>query len=170
MPIAPLCSTCLFWIPTMTPLRDLFCGASCFLRSIVDDEVMTPSASINVLLFTTNCVVPHLVKCKTDAYLGLDSIWNMNIDRLLGSDFVCFCDYSEHSFRVQEYTGQSSLLYKYTTWFLLQESTQVVNPLFTSLCCNRMGVWFGNVIVLTHESGSSKVLNVSWNANDQNFE
>lgn len=147
-----------------------FCGPDCFLRSVGNDEVTNPSATITVLLFATGCVAPHVVESRTDTYLGLDSVWNINVDRWLGDSFMRFSDYSENSSGVRGCNGQSSLSYKYTARFLPQDSVNVVNELFTSLCCERMGVWFGNVVLVGHETGSGEVLEVSWNAEHRNFD
>ena len=55
-----------------------------FLQTIVADEETVLSATVTVLLFTTGCAVSHVVESQTDAYLDLDSVWNVNVDRWLG--------------------------------------------------------------------------------------
>lgn len=60
--------------------------------------------------------------------------------------------------------------YKYTAHFLAQDLVGVINQLFTSLCCECMGVWFSNLVLIGHKRGSSEVLSVSWNDNTCKFE
>ena len=100
-----------------------------------------------VLLMAVGCVSPHLVKAKTDGYLDLSSVWNINVDWLLEDDFVRQSDYSENSFGVRGVKGISSLRYQYMARFLAQDSVHVANELFTSLCCNGMGTWYGNFVL-----------------------
>ena len=70
-------------IGTMLVLEDKLCGLRCFLHTIAANDT-TPSVMVMVLLFATGCVIPHLVKLKTDTYLNLDSVWNINVNRWLG--------------------------------------------------------------------------------------
>ena len=155
---------------TMLVNDHTFCGVNCFLRTVAADEGTGPSATVTVLFFATGCVVPHLVISKTDAYLDLHSVWNVNVDRWLGENFIRFADYSEDSFGVRGWNGMNSMSYKYTARFLPQDSVGVVNELLASLCCGRMGVWFGNLVLIGHESGSGEALTVSWNAESRTFE
>lgn len=124
---------------------------------------MWPGVTVNVLLFTTGCISLHIVPAKTDGYLDLSSVWNINLDRWLGIDFYRQADYSEHTFRVRDRAGFTSIRYKSTTSFVQQVPGQIVNELFTSLCCNGMGIWYGNIVLCMHEAGIGEVMNVSWN-------
>ena len=154
----------------MLTLLDTFCGPQCFLRTASSEIAQPPTASIKILLFATGCLYPHIVTANTDTYLGIDSVWNINVNRWLGDKAVRLSDYSENSFGVRGGTGLTSLTYRYTARFLPQDIGQGVNDLFTSLCCGDVGVWYGNFVLCAHEFGTGERLAVSWNTTSRNFE
>ena len=145
---------------------DTFCSPECFLRTLPADDEVWPAATVKVLLIANGCLRPHLIVAKTDGYLDLSSVWNINVDRWLGDRFVQQSDYSEHSFGVRGGVGMTLLRYKYTTHFLEQDSVQVPNELFTSLCCKGIGTWYGNVVVCAHVPDTGERLSISWDPNN----
>ena len=133
------------------------------------DKKESAVACVKVLLLANRCIHGHIVQAKTDAYLDLSSIWNVNVDRWLGNRFIHQADYSDNSFGVHGSAGLTAMRYKYTARFLAQDSVHVPNELFTSLCCDGIGTWYGNIVVCTHEPDSGEVLSISWDSTSKKF-
>lgn len=148
---------------------EAFCGTTCFLRTVSSDEEDSPAASVRVLLVANGCTNVHLVYARTDGYLDLSSVWNVNLDRWLQSTFVRQADYSENSFGVRGGAGLMSMRYKYTARFLPQDTVHAPNELFTSLCCAGIGTWYGNVVLCAHEPDTGESLTISWDSHTKKF-